>query len=278
MAQLKQHQPKTDSSLEQVQTSALQQLQQYAQISEITAWSDVLALYRQLKQEQLKQQQPNQVLLILDDVNQCYYTSMHAGQRDELYFDEELHFKDLDKDQYSVAEQQVELYQLQYRIEQLQAPELQTSITALSKVLDYGAEDGAVLLAINANPVPMLDEQVEVKVFAAPSPALKLAAMPNGYFSVDLNPFQSYALIQHLEQCYGLEFVGLGASLLYFVKTTVLSAVQIEQLIACLSQMYQFDQATQQGLQQHLLQQDYLILSYGESLMDFADDYALNNE
>lgn len=55
----------------------------YATISEISSWKDVTNLYSELKQKHL----PKKVLLLLEDIGQCQYTSMHASMGDGLYFD-----------------------------------------------------------------------------------------------------------------------------------------------------------------------------------------------
>ena len=73
-------------------------------------------------------------------------------------------------------------------------------------------------------------------------------------------------MIEHLDQNYGLEYVGLGASLLFFIKTSKFDANKTPQLLNELSNFYQFSQTTHNQLEQHLSNHEYLILPYVESL------------
>lgn len=52
----------------------------YATISEINSWNDVVNLYSEIKQKHF----PKKVLLLLEDIGQCEYTSMHASMGDGL--------------------------------------------------------------------------------------------------------------------------------------------------------------------------------------------------
>ncbi|BDE21775.1 hypothetical protein OCUAc20_02750 [Acinetobacter baumannii] len=47
----------------------------YATISEINSWNDIVNLYSEIKQKHF----PKKVLLLLEDIGQCEYTSMHAS-------------------------------------------------------------------------------------------------------------------------------------------------------------------------------------------------------
>ena len=61
-------------------------LNEYGQIHEMADWQGVLDIYLQLK----KDVYPKKVFVVLDDVGQAMYTSMHATQNDDLYFDKML--------------------------------------------------------------------------------------------------------------------------------------------------------------------------------------------
>ena len=252
--------------LDPKQNLARQQLEHFASITDIQAWSEVLTHYAALKQAHPQQK----VLLILDDAGQCAYTAMHAGMGDDLYFDfdESQDFQNLSADERVLVEEDFELYAFNFRLQQLQKPALQQDLTAFATKLVYDAADWQVLCEMNANPLPMMDQEIQVKLFDAPSDALKLAAMPNGYFDCDLNPFENFALIQHLEQQYALEFMGIGAALLGFVKMPSFNPTNIPALIADLCVVYHFDEQHQKALAEHLSQQDYLILSYTEALAE----------
>lgn len=236
----------------------------YATINEIDLWKDVVNLYSEIKQNNF----PKKVLLLLEDIGQCQYTSMHASMGDGLYFDT----SELVEDDSEASWDNTRPLELQYHIEQLLKPENYIDFNNLPKKLKYSDEDQATLLQINAEPEEILDEVIQVKLVNSETETQKFAACLNGYFSCDLNPFESFSLIQHLDQNYDLEYVGLGASLLFFIKTPKFDANKTPQLLNDLSNFYQFNQSTHTQLEQHLSNHEYLILPYVESLEVFDLD------
>lgn len=236
----------------------------YATINEIDLWEDVVNLYSEIKQNNF----PKKVLLLLEDIGQCQYTSMHASMGDGLYFDT----SELVEDDSEASWDNTRPLELQYHIEQLLKPENYIDFNNLPKKLKYSDEDQATLLQINAEPEEILDEVIQVKLVNSETETQKFAACLNGYFSCDLNPFESFSLIQHLDQNYDLEYVGLGASLLFFIKTPKFDANKTPQLLNDLSNFYQFNQSTHIQLEQHLSNHEYLILPYVESLEVFDLD------
>ncbi|GAA5586726.1 hypothetical protein Acal01_01886 [Acinetobacter calcoaceticus] len=236
----------------------------FATISEINSWKDVLNLYSEIKQKYL----PKKVLLLLEDIGQCQYTSMHASMGDGLYFDT----SELVEDDSEASWDNTQPLEFQYHIEQLLKPENYIDFNNSPKKLNYCDEDQATLLQINAEPEKILDDVIQVKLVDSKTETQKFAACLNGYFTCDLNPFESFSLIQHLDQNYGLEYVGLGASLLFFIKTPKFDANKTTQLFKELSEFYQFNQSTHTQLEQHLSKHEYLILPYVESLEVFILD------
>ncbi|WP_457970018.1 hypothetical protein [Acinetobacter calcoaceticus] len=236
----------------------------FATISEINSWNDVVNLYSEIKQKYL----PKKVLLLLEDIGQCQYTSMHASMGDGLYFDT----SELVEDDSEASWDNTQPLELQYHIEQLLKPENYIDFNNSPKKLNYCDEDQATLLQINAEPEKILDDVIQVKLVDSKTETQKFAACLNGYFTCDLNPFESFSLIQHLDQNYGLEYVGLGASLLFFIKTPEFDVNKTTQLINELSKFYQFNQTTHNQLEQHLSNHEYLILPYVESLEVFILD------
>lgn len=236
----------------------------YATMSKVNSWKDVLNLYSEIKQKHL----PKKVLLLLEDIGQCQYTSMHASMGDGLYFDT----SELVEDDSEASWDNTRPLELQYHIEQLLKPENYIDFNNSPKKLNYCDEDQATLLQINAEPEKILDDVIQVKLVDSKTETQKFAACLNGYFSCDLNPFESFSLIEHLDQNYGLEYVGLGASLLFFIKTPKFDANKAPQLLNELSNFYQFNQSTHTQLEQHLSKHEYLILPYVESLEMFILD------
>lgn len=236
----------------------------YATMSKVNSWKDVLNLYSEIKQKHL----PKKVLLLLEDIGQCQYTSMHASMGDGLYFDT----SELVEDDSEASWDNTRPLELQYHIEQLLKPENYIDFINLPKKISYCDEDQSTLLQINAEPEKILDDVIQVKLVNSKNETQKFAACLNGYFTCDLNPFESFSLIQHLDQNYGLEYVGLGASLLFFIKTPKFDANKTTQLFKELSEFYQFNQSTHIQLEQHLSKHEYLILPYVESLEVFVLD------
>ncbi|WP_375037575.1 hypothetical protein [Acinetobacter sp. RW6] len=236
----------------------------YATMSKVNSWKDVLNLYSEIKQKHL----PKKVLLLLEDIGQCQYTSMHASMGDGLYFDA----SELTQDDSEASWDNTRPLEFQYHLEQLLKPENYIDFNNLPKKLSYCDEDQSTLLQINAEPEKILDDVIQVKLVNTQTETQKFAACLNGYFTCDLNPFESFSLIQHLDQNYGLEYVGLGASLLFFIKTPKFDANKTTKLLHELSNFYQFNQTTHTQLEQHLSNHEYLILPYVESLEVFVLD------
>ncbi|PTV47661.1 hypothetical protein DBL02_04920 [Acinetobacter oleivorans] len=236
----------------------------YATINEINLWKDVVNLYSEIKQNNF----PKKVLLLLEDIGQCEYTSMHASMGEGLYFDT----SELVEDDSEASWDNTRPLELQHHIEQLLKPENYIDFNDLSKKLNYSDEDQATLLQINAEPEKILDDVIQVKLISSKTETQKFAACLNGYFSCDLNPFESFILIEHLNQNYGLEYIGLGASLFFFIKTSKFDENKTPQLLNELSKFYQFNQTTHNQLEQHLSNHEYLILPYVESLEVFDLD------
>jgi hypothetical protein len=93
-----------------------------------------------------------------------------------------------------------------------------------------------------------------------------LAALPNGYFTPDLNPMQNHVLALHLENHFGLALFGVGASLLGFRRDAPLSEDEGAELAAQLSGLYaETPPAAVPALAQLLTGRHWLLLRYTES-------------
>ncbi len=99
----------------------------FATISEINSWNDVVNLYSEIKQKYL----PKKVLLLLEDIGQCQYTSMHASMGDGLYFDT----SELVEDDSEASWDNTRPLELQHHIEQLLKPENYIDFNNLPKKL-----------------------------------------------------------------------------------------------------------------------------------------------
>lgn len=238
-----------------------QQLICYATIQQILSWQSLLDDYVNLKQ----QHPQHSILLLLEDIAQCHYTSMHAANQDQLYFDPSEIIEEDDAVWENIAP-----YTLQHHRQQLLHIDNQITLSQLSGKLNYTDDDFAALVQINQHPEAILAETVEVKLVSKQSrDCEKFAAQINGYFSCDLNPFECFALVQYLEREFALEYLGLGASLLFFVKTAQFDHNKINALFKQLELIYLFPEVITVQLKQLLLEQQHLILPYVESLEMF---------
>ena len=241
-------------------TDEAQELLCFATMSESESWKDILNLYAKLKEKNA----PKKVLMLLEDIGQCDYTSMHASMGDGLYFDTSELIGDGDNE--DVRYENTLPLEVKYHIEQLLKPENQVNIRDLYGKFNYSDQDQAILLTINEKPEKILDKVIQVKLVDSENEHQKFAAQLNGYFSCDLNPFESFSLIQSLDKNFGLEYVGLGASLLFFIKTSMFTSNKLDTLFLELDKIYSFNSKISAQLKQHLLHQDYFILPYTESL------------
>ena len=253
-------------------TDEAQALECYAQV-DTPDWPALIELYHQLKQ----QHAPSKVLFLLEDIAQCNYTSMHASMSDELYFDESEYIEDEDEDEDDEKEEiiiaNIQPLAVQHYLQQLGKPKNQRVLTDLQHRFELGDEEQQLLQQINAQPQVILDQHIEIKLVNVATEADKFAAKLNGYFECDLKPAESYALIRHLDTQFGLEYIGLGASLLFFIKTSRFDTNKTAELLYSIAPIYQFNTDSIEFLQQHLLQQEHLILPFVESLETFEGCY-----
>ncbi|MCU4338190.1 hypothetical protein [Acinetobacter dispersus] len=244
------------------------QFNHFADIVEIQSWAELLECYRSLKEDVY----PKKVFLVLDDRAQAEYTSMHAVEDDRLYvdFSDDLKGIEVDDPRWEQSYQNVCVpKQLQHYLQQLNDPAQQQRFESLAeKMQHYDDNDLEALLYFNQNLLISLDSVIEVKVAAVETEALKLAMLPNGYFSCDFDPFENYALIQKMQH-YGFEFIGLGATLLGWIKTSDFNAEKIEDLIQDIALIYPLEFRHQEQLKALILKNDYLILPYSESPQEY---------
>lgn len=245
------------------------QFNHYADIVEIQSWDELLESYLALKQ----QVKPKKVFLVLDDRSQAEYTSMHAQLGDKLYFDDSQYFEgieDIGSQESRLVENNIVTPLLfQHHIQQLSHVDHQRSFESLAgKMQHYDESDLEALVYFNQHLLISTKTEIAVKVAAVETEALKLAMMPNGYFSCDFDSFENFAIIQRMQH-YGFEFIGLGASLLAWIKTSDFNAEKIEDLIQDLALIYPLDLSNQKAMKALILKNNYLILPYSESPQEY---------
>lgn len=245
-------------------TDAAQELIHFASLENISSWQDLVNTYQLIKDKHA----PKKVLLLLEDVGQCEYTSMHASMKDGLYFDETDNYP-ANTSEDEVHVENIRPLEVNYHIQQLLKLDNQVHFSELCNKFTYNSHDFNKLIKINQFPEKVLDKTIKVKLIDTAIEAHKFAAQLNGYFSCDLNPFESFSLIRHLDENYALEYIGLGASLLFFIQSRELSNNQINTLMQDLAQLYRFDEIVKEELKKVFLEKEYLIIPYSESLDAF---------
>lgn len=241
------------------------ELNQYAWINDVGSWQDLMDIYQSLKQ----QVAPKKVLLLLEDIGQCNYTSMHASMGDELYFDESEYLGDANGQEEEILSENLEPLAIRYYLEQLAKMHNQIKLKKLADKFEYSQEDFDLLIQIHEHPEIIFDSAIEVKLVNVEQESEKFVAQLNGYFSCDLNPMESFSLIQYLEKNFALEYIGLGASLFFFVKNEAFEIDKLNELLNDLSKIYKLNNDIFTFLKSHLLDKNYLILPYVESLEVF---------
>lgn len=239
-------------------------LNHLATITVIATWQEVLDCYHELKQ----QFAPKRIFLVLDDEAQASYTSMHAtkGEAFENDADSIMNDMELDDPKWSETfEEQVVPKQIEFYAEQLKNTENHIKIGSFDdKMSRYNADDLLAILMFNQDPLPVMDQRIVVKAGVFDSEPLKLALLPNGYFTCDFNPFENLAIITMMDD-FGFEFIGLGASLLGFIKTEYFDTLVLTDLLSKLGALYHLNESTSTVLQTLIEKNNYLILPYSES-------------
>lgn len=257
--------------------------QYYGFIEQVLDWDSMIKIYQQLKGKV-----PEKVLLLLDDIPQCNYTSGHASYGDGLDFDwmqlEE--YSGLSDDEIDeLAETIIPPLATKYRVKQIEKYITEHSFSEkieknISKTKYYGDEDFKALKYINQKPFEILFKEdgrsnkrtVAVKLADVEKESLKIAEQPNGYFSCDLNTFENYFVIDELDK-FGYEFIGLGASMIYFIKTNEYSNTNDTKVIEFISKAYSFSQQAREDYASFVSDNNYLVLPFTEQPEEYLEFY-----
>lgn len=246
-----------------------QALQQYATVTEIGSWQEVIDSYYTLQQ----QLAPKRIFLVLDDIGQAEYTSGHAIHANELFScDAEQAIDEIDIDDprwNAVYYEQVVPELIAHYAKQFQNRNHKKLMGSFDeKMRLFNKDDSNAIIAVNKNPLAIIDEQIIVKAGEFASESLKFALMPNGYFTCDFDPFENFAIITMMDD-FGFEFIGLGAAFLGFIKTANCNSDHLTELVVMLTALYHLDVDTQVELLRLFLDHNYIILPYSESPSDY---------
>lgn len=233
-----------------------------ARLSDIKDWQSVLTIYQQLIEKY-----PSQIpLFLLDEIGQCLYTSMHTSMNNGFYFD----FDDT-----NLLEQDYKALPIacfKHNLSQLHAADRQLDMPSINGTIVMPLNELQALIQINNNPLPALDKTIDILLCPTTVASEAFAGKLNGYFGCDLNPYQNYTLIRYLEKKYNYQFFGMGASLLYFFRSSPLDTTQAQQLIFEVKNLYSLNDLNLDKLFDQISRNNYLILSYAESIARLIED------
>ena len=179
-----------------------------------------------------KQQYPDKKLLLsLDDFSQACYTSGHA--RNTYHLDEvgSLDLSSVSPEAFEDGEHQgylstpSEFFICQHNFNQLVKDAIFSD--ACNKGLTLSEEYIDEWEDYQKSPLSMFDQPLSALLVPVNHAYQTLSAFPNGYFSSDLSPAENFAVAKRLEERYGLELIGVGASYLGFIRNQPLSHQQI---------------------------------------------------
>lgn len=237
-------------------------------VEEPESFEELLEAYKEYRQNN-----PGKtVILTLDDLGQAQYTSTHATISKDLDDPEGYDLTGIDAACFEDGEHIGYLStpsEFFIRKENFlkQVNDLDFS-TACKKELAIDEDELSILEEINESPLDYLDKQILLKVVPVEKSYEGICGFPNGYFTCDLSPFENYALAKHLSEKYGYELLGIGASLLGFIRNEKLEEEQIDELISDLAQLYHTEEEVFEDLAEFIRNNEYLFLKYVECLED----------
>jgi hypothetical protein len=235
-------------------------------IEDYHSFEELLQTYHQFKQ----QHTGKSILLTLDDLGQAEYTSTHATMSHDLDDTEGYDLSNLDAAAFENGE----------HIGYLSTPSefFIRKENFLKKVADVDFADACdrdltiepaeieLLKKINQAPIAYFDQQILVKIIPVTQSYEAICGFPNGYFTSDLNPFENYAVAKHLQQQYGYELFGIGASCIGFIRSSILDEASAKELTIDLMKLYHAPESTFQPLFELVRKQAHLILKYVETI------------
>jgi hypothetical protein len=236
--------------------------------TEIKSLNEIFETLTELKSKFLD----HTVLVTLDDLGQAQYTSMHGIMSHDLDETEGYDLSNVDPVAFEDGEHIGCLTtKSEFFIRRDNFLSKATSINFSEVCCDRLTIDDheiEVIKKIHATPVEYIDSEILLKVVPVQTFSLAISAFPNGYFTCDLNPFENYALAKHLEQNYGYELFGIGASLIGFKRNNLLDSSLANKLARDIAKLY--NRENDKSVIEHFLKltqnYDYLFLKYVEYL------------
>ena len=184
-------------------------------------------------------------LFTLDDLGQACYTSMHAKGAHDLddtagfdlsglgpeCFEEGRHRGHL------TSKSELFIREANY-LKGVRVTSLDDVLAKRLSLFDESIDD---FLSANENIAGVLDAKTYALAVERPHGYQALYAFPNGYFSCDLNPFETFVMARHMQEQFGYVLVGIGASRLAFLPSGPLGPSGVQGLLSFLSRLYASD-------------------------------------
>ncbi|UOD29018.1 hypothetical protein INH39_26880 [Massilia violaceinigra] len=231
---------------------------------------DSFAALMDVADEQAARHPGTMILLTLDELGQSEYTSGHAVSSLRLDDSDGYDTSKLDPAAYDNGEYRGDLATpSEFFILEGNFRKLCTGsdfAAACARGITIEDEELDALDAINADPALLLDSEVILRRVAVSAPSMMLSAVPNGYFSCDLDPSENYALAELLRERYDYTLFGMGAACIGFRRAAPLPAEAAQALGGDLARLYNCadDQARAARLAQLGAGRCYLLLKYVE--------------
>lgn len=237
---------------------------------DLPSFADLLALHARLQAEH----PGKRVLASLDDLGQASYTSGHATDFHELDDIAGHDLSGLGPEAFENGQHRGYLgtpAEFPIRLANLLERARDVELEQISGLLDWETPgDSNDLVTINRDPEAALrigeEQHVLFQVAPVDVAAQAVAAFPNGYFTADLNPMQTYVLARRLEDQYDFSLFGIGARMLGFRRKAALPADRARTLAKDLAAFYAgAPPAAADALALLLTGRDWLLLRYTES-------------
>lgn len=233
-----------------------------ALIVEPTSWSAVLDALSELEASTASDER---LLLTLDNLPQCLYTSGHARNRHDL--DGDVEYPDDDS---PTALYSYEAAVIRTALHALHDPGRAESWESLAAdPTDTTVVDA--LAVVNRQPERLFETTHVVQRAQVPTPADLLASIPNGYFEGDWSPFASHTVARRMHDQHGYALIGVGASTLAFQRTAAASP-DPTALIADVQHLYgAADSPAWDKVRDAVTDSPILVLGYAEDFVELAD-------
>ena len=235
-------------------------------IEDYHSFETLLQAYHQFKQ----QNSGKSILLTLDNLGQAEYTSTHATLSHDLDDTEGYDLSNLDAAAFENGEHIGYLStpsEFFIRKENFFKKAVDIAFAdACDRDLTIDTAEIDLLKKINQNPITYFDQQVLVKIIPVTKSYEALCGFPNGYFASDLNPFENYAVAKYLQQQYGYELFGIGASCIGFIRNAIPDNQVAKALTLDIMKLYHAPESMFQQIAEVVSKQAHLILKYVETI------------